>query len=190
MVKTDGGIDQELVKVLAHPARVQALHILNQRVASPKELAFEIGIPVGRMAYHIRELAKVGWVDLVRTEQRRGATEHHYRAVKQAVFSDEDWAQVPMQVRSKIVGMEIRETMKLVGASVESGTFEQRGNRHHSLHEFVVDEQGWDAVMGLLEETMNALAELRVESDERRAGEAAQAIPIAVSLLGFEKVTE
>jgi DNA-binding transcriptional ArsR family regulator len=109
-VKSDTGINIDLVKALAHPARFHALDILNKRVASPKELAAEVGIEVGLMSYHVTALKKKGFIELVDTAQRRGATEHYYRATKRALFSDEEWPKVPANMRESIVGEQVERT--------------------------------------------------------------------------------
>jgi len=49
--------DPRLVKALAHPLRIQILNLLRDRVASPSELADEIGAPLGNVSYHVRFLA-------------------------------------------------------------------------------------------------------------------------------------
>jgi DNA-binding transcriptional ArsR family regulator len=183
-------INQDILKALAHPSRAHALHILNQRVASPKELAQEVGTSVGKMAYHVRELDKAGYIELVSTAPRRGATEHFYRAIKRAVFSDEEWAQVPEPARAGIVEKQLKATGKMLGDALQTGSFEGRPNRHHSLHESLVDEQGWDEAMELLEETMAKLGEIQATSLERRLGSDEPGIPMAVSLIGFEMAEE
>ena len=186
-VKSDTGIDIDIVKALAHPARFHALDILNKRVASPKELAAEVGIEVGLMSYHVKELRKKGFVELVDTAQRRGAVEHYYRATKRAMFSDAEWPKVPANMRGSIVGDQIERTGGLLGAALDSGSFEKRPNRHHSLCESTVDEQGWDDSMAVLEEAMKRLIEIEAESAERRLGSEEPGIPLAVSMIGFEK---
>ena len=118
-VKSDTGIDIDIVKALAHPARFHALDILNKRVASPKELAAEVGIEVGLMSYHVKELRKKGFVELVDTAQRRGAVEHYYRATKRAMFSDAEWPKVPANMRGSIVGDQIERTGGLLAAGIE-----------------------------------------------------------------------
>jgi DNA-binding transcriptional ArsR family regulator len=185
-VKTHNVINQDALKALAHPARAHALHVLNQRTASPKELAAEVGTSVGKMAYHVRELHKAGYIELVKTVPRRGATEHFYRAIKRAAFSNEEWAQIPEPVKQGIVGQQLRVTGDLLTQALESGSFERRGNRHHSLSEGLVDEQGWEETMTLLKETMEQLDEIRATSAERRLESDEPAIPMAVSLIGFE----
>jgi predicted transcriptional regulator len=48
--------------------------------ASPKELAGQLGEKLGNVSYHVRILARLGLIELVRETPRRGAVEHHYRA--------------------------------------------------------------------------------------------------------------
>ncbi len=186
-VKSDIRIDTNLIKVLSHPARWYALDILNQRMASPKELAREIGIEVGLMSYHVKELKKYDFVELVDTAPRRGAVEHFYKATKRAIFSDAEWATIPENVRATIVGNELKKTGDLLSDSLKAGSFEARGNRHHSLCEAILDERGWDETMTLLEGTLERLLEIQAESAERRIGSDEPGVPAAISIIGFEK---
>ena len=62
--------------------------LLNERVASPSELADELGEPLGNVSYHMRRLAELECIELVRTTPVRGALEHHYRATARPVFGD------------------------------------------------------------------------------------------------------
>jgi DNA-binding transcriptional ArsR family regulator len=187
MIKTDTGIDMDIVKALAHPARFHALDILNKRVASPKELAAEVGIEVGLMSYHVKQLRDKGFVELVDTVPRRGAVEHFYRASKRAMFSDAEWPRVPANIRGSIVGEQIERTGALLGAALDSGSFEARPTRHHSLCESLIDEQGWKDSMEALKTALERLIEIEGESAERRLASEEPGIPMAVLLAGFEK---
>jgi DNA-binding transcriptional ArsR family regulator len=73
-------LDVRLHKALSHPLRQQLLAAMDGRVASPNQLATELGLPLPNVAYHVKILLQNGVVELVRTEPRRGATEHFYRA--------------------------------------------------------------------------------------------------------------
>ena len=74
--------------------RARALTVLNQRVASPSELAAEQEAPVGDVAYHVRVLRELGMIQLVSTRQVRGATQHFYRSVAQTHLDDELWGKL------------------------------------------------------------------------------------------------
>jgi DNA-binding transcriptional ArsR family regulator len=76
----EANLDRRLIKALGHPIRVRALEILNARVASPSELAKELGEPLGNVAYHVKILEENDAIELVRTAPVRGALEHFYRA--------------------------------------------------------------------------------------------------------------
>jgi predicted ArsR family transcriptional regulator len=66
-------------KVEAHPLRLDILAILDRGgTASPNQLAIELDRSLNLVAYHVRILEKYGCVQLIDTEQRRGATEHFY----------------------------------------------------------------------------------------------------------------
>lgn len=69
-------------KAFSHPLRASILRRLADRVASPGELAAELGASLGVVSYHVRMLRDYGMVELVRMEPRRGALQHYYRAVE------------------------------------------------------------------------------------------------------------
>lgn len=74
-------VDIRVVKALGHPTRVRILNVLRDReLASPVELSAELGVPLGTIGYHVRRLELLGFIELARRTQRRGAIEHHYRA--------------------------------------------------------------------------------------------------------------
>ena len=110
--------DPRLVKALAHPLRVQILTALEDRVASPSDLAEELAAPLGNVSYHVRTLADLGLVKLVRRRTRRGAVEHYYEARGRAQVSDRAWAQVPalfgMSHARRSVGVSILRLTRLV----------------------------------------------------------------------------
>lgn len=57
------------------------LAILGAEIASPKQLARDLGLSLGVVAYHVRVLASLNLIRLVEVNQRRGSLEHHYTAV-------------------------------------------------------------------------------------------------------------
>jgi DNA-binding transcriptional ArsR family regulator len=78
MAKQQAGlVDPRLAKALSHPMRARILAILNERVASPNEIAAMIDERLPNVSYHVRALQELGCIELVRTAQRRGAIEHY-----------------------------------------------------------------------------------------------------------------
>lgn len=74
-------IDQRLAKALSSPLRARALALIAEGIASPKAISVELDLDVRGVAYHVRVLRKLGCIELVETQQRRGAIEHIYRVV-------------------------------------------------------------------------------------------------------------
>ena len=104
-----GELDESLLRAISHPLRHRLLGMLDGRVASPNQLARELGLPLGRVSYHIRLLSDLGAIELVRTEPRRGALEHFYRAVTTVWFSEGDWAKLPRSARRGILGQNLQQ---------------------------------------------------------------------------------
>lgn len=175
--------DQVLIKALSHPVRANALTILNQRVASPKEISDELGEEVGKVSYHVKELRNLGCVELVDTAQRRGATEHFYRGVAQTYMSDSFWATLSTAVRNGISVTGLKCLIEAARDAVEAGTFDSRTDRHLSCLSFSLDEEGWQEANLLLNETLDRLAEIGARSESRNGG---QRVRATYGLLGFE----
>ncbi|HEX5928760.1 MAG TPA: hypothetical protein VFY48_05135 [Solirubrobacterales bacterium] len=175
--------DHLLIKALSHPVRANALTILNQRVASPKEIAGELREEVGKVSYHVKELRNLGCVELVDTAQRRGATEHYYRGVAQAYMSDSFWATLSTAVRNGISVTGLKVLIEAARESIEAGIFDARTDRHLSCLSFDLDEEGWEEAKGLLNETLDRLAEIGARSESRDAADRFRA---TFGLLSFE----
>ncbi|HWM54363.1 MAG TPA: winged helix-turn-helix domain-containing protein [Solirubrobacterales bacterium] len=76
----NANVDQRLLKALAHPLRAKALPLFAKGAVSPIQVAKRLDVDVSHLAYHIRVLRQLGFIELVETRQRRGALEHFYRA--------------------------------------------------------------------------------------------------------------
>jgi DNA-binding transcriptional ArsR family regulator len=81
-------IDQRLAKALSSPLRARALALIAEGIASPKAISVDLGLDVRSVAYHVRVLRKLGCIELVETQQRRGAIEHIYRVVDGVLEKD------------------------------------------------------------------------------------------------------
>lgn len=181
-----GGVDQRIVRAMGHPVRLQALVILNERVASPNEIAKELGESVGHVSYHIKVLKECECIELVDTAPRRGAMEHYYRATDRAFVNSDEWATLPDSLRPGISASAIETTFKDVTAALAAGTFDERVDRHLSWTPMLLDEQGWKDLQVGLDEMLERVFEIQSESAERLVAEDVPGIPVSVAMLGFE----
>jgi len=158
--------DPRLVKGLAHPLRIHILRVLETRVASPSEIAEEIGAPLGNVSYHVRFLARVGLIELTSTKPRRGAVEHYYRAVGRVSVTDQAWAQVPDVVKSGMISATLDQAGRVIGAAASSGGFD-RSDAVVSRREMLLDEQGFSDLAAELSGLLERVKEIERESAER-----------------------
>jgi DNA-binding MarR family transcriptional regulator len=63
--------DRRLIKALGHPVREHILAVLNERIASAREIGEELGADVSSFYHHIEELEKFECIERVATKQRR-----------------------------------------------------------------------------------------------------------------------
>src|SRR5438105_12207772 len=75
-------VDHALMRGLSHPLRTRILATLNERVSSPNQLSKELHEGLSQVSYHVERLKKLGLIEMVKTEPRRGAVEHFYRGVR------------------------------------------------------------------------------------------------------------
>lgn len=181
-----GSVDQRVVRAMGHPVRVQALVILNERVASPNEISKELGESVGHVSYHIKVLKECECIELVDTAPRRGAMEHYYRATDRAFLNSDEWASLPTSLRPGISASGIETIFKDVSAAFSGGSFDEREDRHLSWTPILVDEQGWKELQDGLDEMLEKVFEIQGASAGRLVKEDAPGIPVSVAMLGFE----
>lgn len=184
---TPEGITQQLAKALAHPLRVRILTSLHRGISSPNQLAQELDEPLGNVSYHVKTLLEYDCVELVKTEPRRGAVEHFYRATERAFFSDADWAKIPASARKGIDGVILEAIGQDATAAMTEGTIDSRTDTHISRTPMILDETGWTELSKLLGETLEQAMKIGEESTNRLAKEKGDGgIPASLSILHFE----
>jgi DNA-binding transcriptional ArsR family regulator len=182
------GITQQLAKALAHPLRVRILTSLHKGISSPNQLAQELGEPLGNVSYHVKTLLEFDCVELVKTEPRRGAVEHFYRATERAFFSDSDWEKIPASARKGISGAVLEMIGQDSTAALVAGTIDARSDSHVSRTPLVLDEKGWTDLNALLGETLERAIEIQEESASRLGKD--KGIETKLAILHFESPAE
>jgi DNA-binding transcriptional ArsR family regulator len=79
----------DLFTALGHPLRRRILREmldLGEEI-SPRELSLRLAAQLSALSYHVRVLAECDAIELVRTQQIRGSTQHFYRPLVR-----ESWA--------------------------------------------------------------------------------------------------
>jgi DNA-binding transcriptional ArsR family regulator len=182
----DGLVDPRVAKALAHPLRARILAILNDRVASPNQMAELLGEPLGNVSYHVKALVDLTCIELVGTTPRRGAVEHFYRAIERPYFSERDWSRMPASMRRAISDVGLDQIWEDVVHAVERGSFEARADRHLTRAPLLLDEQGWQAVNELLAELFEEAGRIESESASRLAESGDDGLCTRLAVMHFE----
>jgi hypothetical protein len=188
--KKKDGVEQIVAKAFAHPLRVQILIILNERVASPNLLAQELNQSLNLVAYHVRVLEKYDCIELVDTKQRRGATEHFYRATRRQFLTDSEWSRLPDSLRPGLSGAMLKAAFDDVEEAVTNNTFDELDDRHLSRTPMVVDKRGWDDASSLLSDTLDRLLAIQAEASERLSASGETGMLSKVVMLHFKSPSQ
>lgn len=158
--------DSRVVKAMAHPLRVQILAILDERVASPNEISREVDAPLQNVSYHVRQLANAGLIELVSQTPRRGAVEHHYKAVARRHIPDGAWENMPRVVKQATVGAALGDIAGQVQTAAVAGGFDA-DDAHLNRTTLVLDDRGWKALADELNKVLDRVERIQDQSKKR-----------------------
>jgi DNA-binding transcriptional ArsR family regulator len=163
-------VDDRVVRALGHPLRQRILGVLDKKVASPNDIAEELGENLGDVSYHMRVLRDNGAVELVRKEQRRGAIKHFYRSTMRPMLTDEQFARLPRSTRRQLFGGTLDEISKHVSAAAKGDGFDDP-RTHVSWTPFELDDEAVAEMSTLLEQTLAKASEIAAASLARGGDE-------------------
>src|SRR6185503_1087403 len=174
--------EARIAKALAHPLRARILQRLGERVASPGDLAIELGAPLGVVSYHVRMLRDYDCVELVRTEPVRGALQHFYRATARPNLDEGQWRTLPTTLRGELIG----ETIEgLVGDLAEAADADRLDDRDVVLQRTLLelDERAFKKLNKLLAKTLEQALAIAAESSARGG----DVFPTELALMHFKR---
>ncbi len=175
-----------LLKAIAHPLRQRILFAIDEAgEASPKVVADTLEAPLGRVAHHVRVLARLGAIELTRTEPRRGATEHYYRATMKAWFDDATWARMPPATRRSVVHTTLRHLLEHTTEAARGAGFDHP-QVHVSYTMLDLDERAMDEIAAVLGETLERIQSIKLQA-AARLGDAPPTVQTELGILHFER---
>ncbi len=179
--------DPRYVKAMSHPLRVRILALLDERTASPVELAGWLGATLGTTAYHVRTLERMGLIELVRETRVRGAVEHHYRSKERPRVSDEAWAAAPPIAKQAAVSSSLQTIDAYARAASAAGGFDH-GNSHLTRTALHLDARGWNDLSRACLRLLAQVDRIEETSKERmeRNPHAGETSNVALVMMLFE----
>jgi DNA-binding transcriptional ArsR family regulator len=178
--------EARIAKALAHPLRARILQRLGERVASPGDLAVELGAPLGVVSYHVRMLRDYDCVELVRTEPRRGALQHFYRATARPQLDEDQWRTLPSGLRRELAGETIQEVVDDLAEAADGGMLDDP-EVTVTRTPLELDERGWRKLNRLLSRTMEQALQIASESAARHADGGTAVFPSELAILHFKR---
>src|SRR5215210_8322674 len=151
---------------MSHPLRVRILALLDERTASPVELAGWLGATLGTTAYHVRTLERIGLIELVRETRVRGAVEHHYRSKGRPTVSDLPWAAAPPIAKQAAVSATLQTIDAYARAAGGAGGFDH-ANSHLTRTALTLDARGWNELSRACMRLFGQLDRLEEAAKER-----------------------
>lgn len=169
------------IKAMSHPLRREVLqHVRDKGERSPVEVSWELGADLNSVSYHVRELAKLGYLERVRTEQVRGAVKNFYVATDQHFLDTDEWEELEPGEKEGMLVDFMQPIVDDFTAAVKAGTLGENADwliMRTPIH--ATDTQGFEEMRDAHRELFERVLEIQRESLERMAESGEE--PVAVS---------
>ena len=179
--------DPRYVKALGHPLRVRILALLEEEISSPVKLSRTLGASLGTVAYHVRTLLELGLLEDVGTTPRRGAVEHHYKAVPRPRVSEEAWVNAPPIAKQAMTDAALIQILDSCRLSAAAGGFDRR-EAVAARTALSLDERGWQELSAAYKTLLSTIERVEEGAADRLAdgGRATETRNVGAVLMLFE----
>jgi DNA-binding transcriptional ArsR family regulator len=177
--------DPRYVKAMSHPLRVRILAMLDERQASPNQLAGWLEASLGTVAYHVRTLLQLGLIELVDETRVRGAVEHHYRAVPRPTVSADAWVQASPIAKQAAVGSSLEVIGEYARLSAAAGGFDRADAQLRRVL-LKLDARGFAQLSKAIDKLLERLEKIEADAAKRIDPHAEDVIETGFGVLLFE----
>jgi DNA-binding transcriptional ArsR family regulator len=177
---------ERLMKAMSHPLRAAILRVLNERTASPAELARELGDHLHNVSYHTKRLEQLGCIELVKERQVRGAVEHFYRATTRALVDTSEWESLDPVIKEDIVGQIMQGILDDFTASAKAKVVGADKDFWFTRTPLVLDQEGLQEAKEIQKRAFEELQEAEARSTERLLKAKEQGMPVASAQAVFK----
>jgi DNA-binding transcriptional ArsR family regulator len=167
-------LDASVLKALGHPLRMRLLTLITEHgEASPVEMSRVLDQKLATVSHHTRVLRDLGYIELSRTEPRRGALEHYYRATAAPFLDDEQWELLPVPARRRVAAQLFRQVFRDGAVAGHSGGFDD-ASAHIARLMLDLDARGWRDLSRAVLTLLKRAQAIQERSDARRDGDGAE----------------
>jgi DNA-binding transcriptional ArsR family regulator len=159
-------VELRLAKAMAHPVRVKALELLDQKPMAPVEVADRLDVPVSNMSYHFRTLLELEVIEEVSKEQVRGSLKTTYRSCVDLLVMQVHWGAIDGQAMGVMRRAILSATALRVTDAIKAKTIDRRPEFHITVQTVNATEEEWKEVTAMYEDARERLAEIAANSAE------------------------
>ncbi len=170
---------ERLMKAMSHPLRAAILRVLNERTASPAELARELDDHLHNVSYHTKRLEQLGCIELVKERQVRGAVEHFYRATARAMVDTSEWESLDPVIKEDLVGQIMQGILDDFIVSAKAKIVGADKDFWLTRTPLVLDDDGLQEAQAIQQRAFEELQEAEARSAERLLKAKEQGMPVA-----------
>ena len=125
-------VDPRLIKALDHVLRQHILLAAVQSEVSPCELSEALGEGLSQVSYHVKVLRDDcdGMIEPTRTEPRRGAMEHYYRATEKTLLPAKAWRRVKKGLRAVVGAGQASDLFNDLAEALKAGQAARSAGPH------------------------------------------------------------
>jgi DNA-binding transcriptional ArsR family regulator len=177
---------ERLMKAMSHPLRAAILRVLNERTASPAELARELDDHLHNVSYHTKRLEQLGCVELVKERHVRGAVEHFYRATTRALVDTGEWEELDPVIKEDLVGESMQKILDDFTVSARAKIVGADKDFWLTRTPLVLDDEGLREAQAIHERAFEELQEVEARSAARLLKAKAAGTPVSSSQALFK----
>jgi DNA-binding transcriptional ArsR family regulator len=187
-------VDPRLVKALDHVLRQHILLATVRGEISPNELSKALDEELSQISYHVKVLRDdcEGMIVETRTEQRRGAIEHYYRASAKTLLPAKTWRRLKKGLRAVVGAGMASDLFNDLAGALKAGKLQGAHDQVIRIP-LVLDAEGQRNVAAIAERAT------KQAEDEQRAvanrlananGDRGKVVGCTFGLLAFEAAWE
>jgi DNA-binding transcriptional ArsR family regulator len=181
-----------MAKAMIDPLRLTILAELRTRAMSAKGFFEEFGggeVTKRRVYRAFRALRDFDWIVLVEAKggkERRPGKERFYRAARPPTLDAPMWSGLPESMKDAVSGKVVHTLVERLEEAIRAGTMVVRDDHHSTWTPGLVDQLGWDRVIGRTDDAFDFVRAEIARSEKRLDESGEQPIPITVNLAVFE----
>jgi DNA-binding transcriptional ArsR family regulator len=187
--KRERTLTERAAYALSHKVRVRALMILVERVASPIQIARDIGLRLQTVVYHVGILYDEGLIDLVDTREGSGPTEHFYRAAVRPEISHAEWLKLSDTHKDELCVIGAQNLFAEYLGSVEAGAMRRDDEVYQWWMAPLLDRQGREEVKIEQDGHVARILNIVTRANARVVGSGGKLkqAPTVIAVLGFDR---